>query len=818
MSTHATTISEVASLINSGKAILFAGAGFSSDTINIENIELPRASALARKICALGEFGEDDDLRYASQHYIKKNKSIEQLINLLKTTFTCKKTTPAQESIVAAPWRRIYTTNYDNAIEQAGLQTSKLVETVDISCSPHNYVKKSNLCIHLNGSTSSLTPDTLNTTFKLSAASYISADGFLNSPWSYQFKRDLDTCTALVFIGYSLYDIEIQKILYENSDLKRKTYFVTQIDPSEKSLSVLEDYGTVLPVGVDYFGEQIAGQVTTQLIDPDILSALERYEPSQASRTIRDKDVDGLILHGSTEQDLVDLSILTQQPVPYMIKRKELEILDRFLLANRHTVISSSFGNGKTLLLKEALPFLSTRGYDVYTIADPSGDFEGDIEKIRGNRKSVIIIDDYSHHPDLIKTIGLLQPENILTITSTRFHAHERLRDELKQHNFSYQELSIDELSIEEIEQLIAIFDNLGAWGDKAYMSRQQKISYVLQENDAQISLALLALFDSPQIKDRVKNLLNFFPDLSSSVHKSYRDTAFAIALIEVIGLQTTNSFISEIALNDEIYSDKLRSNESFKQLFKPASGGVQTRSSLFCMSLIKNHFPSTYIKEQLLRIAQKYGRLDKKSQEENEAFRSLVKFSFIERLLPDANKKSNIRDYYEKLKTNVDWLKSDPHFWLQYAMAHIPFKEYEKAQQYIDQSYALAKKKLNYHTNHHDTQQGRLYLLMALEPATLSRAPELFSKGHQLFCKIDNDIFKFRQLGLYSEYYDICYSKISKRHQTEFEHACKRMATDAERLINELSDTTFNTPFMLRALERLNKTIALIKDFRKVK
>lgn len=818
MSSHETTIKDIANLINSGKAILFAGAGFSSDTINIEDSELPRASALARKICALGEFGEDDDLRYASQHYIKKNKSIEQLINLLKTTFTCKKTTSSQESIVKAPWRRIYTTNYDNAIEQAGLASSKLIETVDISCPPQNYVKKSNLCIHLNGSISSLTPENLNTTFKLSAASYISADGFLNSPWSYQFKRDLDTCTALVFIGYSLYDIEIQKILYENADLKRKTYFVTQINPSEKSLSILEDYGMVLPIGVDFFGEQVAKKIVTDAIDPELLSALERYEPTQTSRTIRDRDVDGLILHGSSEQDLVDLSILTHQPVPYLIKRKELEILDRFLTANRHTVISSSFGNGKTLLLKEALPYLSTRGYDVFTIADPSGDFEGDIEKIRGNRKSVIIIDDYAHHPELIKTIGILQPENVLTITSTRPHSHDRLRDELKKHNFTYQELSIDELSIEEIEQLIAIFDNLGAWGDRAYMSRQQKVTHIQQDNDSQISLALLALFDSPQIRDRVKSLLNFYSDLNDPLHKCYRDTAFAIALIEVIGLQTTNSFISEIALNDEIYSDKLRNNESFKQLFKPASGRVQTRSSLFCMSLIKNHFPATYIKEQLLRIAEKYGNLDKKSQEENEAFRSLVKFSFIERLLPDANKKSNLRDYYERLKTNVDWLKSDPHFWLQYAMAHMPFKEYEKAQQYIDQSYALAKRKLNYHTNHHDTQQGRLFLLMALEPANHSRAPEYFSKGHKLFCKIDNDIYKFRQLGLYSEYYDICYSRISKRHQTEFEHACKRMATDAERLMKELSDTTFNTPYMIRALQRLNNTISAMKESRLAK
>ncbi|MBC3436044.1 SIR2 family protein [Pseudomonas sp. BW16M2] len=804
-------VSELATHINSGKAILFTGAGFSSTSINIQNDDLPRATELARKICELGKFEIDDDLRYASEYYLDKDLGKEALIDLLKTTFTCRETTPAQQAIAAANWRRIYTTNYDNTLEQAALANSKLLETVDISRSPKEFTKNAKTCIHLNGAITKLTPSTLENQFKLSTSSYVSPDSFLSSPWHFQFKRDLDTCSALVFIGYSLYDIEIQKILYENRHLVEKTYFITQKNPSSKSTFTLKKYGQILAIGVEEFGNLLAPLLCSEeRSTTENLSAIRAYEPTESDTPIRDRDVESLILYGDTTQAAVDRYILRDPDVPFLVNRKELEIVERFTQAKRHTVLIGTFGNGKSLLLQQIAPYLFTKGYDVYFLSDPDGDFSQDIEIIRGGKKSVVLIDDYPHHIDLIKTIGHLHPENVHIITTARIYAHEYLRNKLKDYSFSYQELSIDQLSEQETTELIEIIDNLGAWGDKAYYSQQQKFSFLANDNDSQISLTLLSLFNSDQIKKRVAALLNFFGDGQTPQEQLYKDTAFAIALIEIIGLQTSNSLISEIALNDEIYSDALRQNESFQQLFRLSDSGVRSKSSLFSMALIRNHFLPSYTVPQLLRIAKKYGAMDNKNQFENEAFRSVVKFSFIERLLPDANKKSNIRDYYERLKNNVDWLKSDPHFWLQYAMAQIPFKEYAKAQQYIDQSYALAKKKINYHTNHHDTQQGRLYLLIALEPKT--DAPhEYFSKAHKLFCKIDNDIYKFRQVIRYTDYYETCYTKIAKRYQTEFEHACKRMVNDIDQLIKDRSDSSFNAPVLIRTREQLSKVLDAI-------
>lgn len=798
---YSQALEAIASSIASGKAVLFTGAGFSADALNIKNSTPPRAFELAKEICKLGNFDLDEDLRFAADFYLENhNKSL--LIDLLRDTYTVKQTSPSQDLIMAANWRRFYTTNYDNVMELGALKSNKRLDSIDLTARPDQHSKTSNLCIHINGSINSLTPESIEQGFKLSTSSYISSDDFIHSPWYYQFKRDLEISTAIVFIGYSMYDIDIQKILFNNKYLKEKTYFITQENPTAKNLFTLNKFGHVLPIGAEGFAKYI--EVTelnqTQIPSDQSLVFFDTYTTDGGEYTIQDRDVENLIYHGEIKKKAIDYNITSAPSISAIVKRKELETIHRFLEAKRNTIISSTFGNGKSILSRELMPFLQVRGFDVYSILDQDADFVDDLEIIREtNTKSVLVIDDYHNHIELLRYIGTHKPENIFVVATTRLHTHERLRLDLRNSGFTYQELSADHLSNDEVEEFIDIIDNIGGWGEKAGLNQVQKREFLFNDNDAQISLALLTLFNSPQIKHRIDTLMSF---CSSAETQHYRDTVFSICVIEIMGLPSTNSFISEIALNDDIYEDSLRQNESFNQLFKISSRGIASKSSLFCLSLIKHHFSSTYIISQLLKIVKKYGERDGKVREETEVFRSLVKFSFIERLLPDTNKKTAIKRYYENLKTNVRWLKSDPHFWLQYAMAHIPSREYSKAQQYMDQSYALAKKKVNYHTNHHDTQQGRLYLLQALEPSNALTAHDLFAKAHSLFTKIDNDIYKFRQIDKYKDYYDTCYENLAKRYKSDFEHACKKMLKDITKLTN--TENNYNAPTIIRVKNRL--------------
>ncbi|WP_435868365.1 hypothetical protein, partial [Escherichia coli] len=71
-------------------------------------------------------------------------------------------------------------------------------------------------------------PEDLTSKIKLSDSSYLSPDSFVNSDWYYHFKKDLETASAIVFMGYSMYDMDVKKFLFENPELQEKTYFVVR--------------------------------------------------------------------------------------------------------------------------------------------------------------------------------------------------------------------------------------------------------------------------------------------------------------------------------------------------------------------------------------------------------------------------------------------------------------------------------------------------------------------------------------------------------------------------------------------------------------
>lgn len=283
-------------------------------------------------------------------------------------------------------------------------------------------------------------------------------------------------------------------------------------------------------------------------------------------------------------------------------------------------------------------------------------------------------------------------------------------------------------------------------------------------------------LFNSPYIVDKVKQITNvLFSNLK------YKDTVFGIALIETVGLKAKSSLISELSLNNEIYDGKLTSNPSFRELFKIESNVASSKSSLFSLSLIKNYFSANYIVEQLLLIAKHLNSEGGRSYEENRVFKELLKFSFIERLLPEQNRKNNLSKYYENLKISAPWLKTSPHFWVQFGMSRLPYKDFKKAQDYFDQAYSFAKTKSDYHTENIDTQQARLYILQCLEANDPVESVKYFQAADDLLNSLNDDVYKFRQVIKYKDVYINNFVKFSNKQKVAFEHSCKNFHSAVE-------------------------------------
>lgn len=106
-----------------GQAVLFAGAGFSYGAKN-KNGEVPSATRLKKAL--LKDMGMSEDLEYGLEmiaDFYKKKKSATELVNKLREQYNILSVAEHHKKIMGLQWKRAYTTNYDQVIERASIES-----------------------------------------------------------------------------------------------------------------------------------------------------------------------------------------------------------------------------------------------------------------------------------------------------------------------------------------------------------------------------------------------------------------------------------------------------------------------------------------------------------------------------------------------------------------------------------------------------------------------------------------------------------------------------------------------------------------------
>jgi hypothetical protein len=793
-------ISDMLSKISTGNTILFTGAGFSSNTLNMLNKETPKAKELANLIGKLGEFDDEDDLKFATNFYIK-NYDEQKLIDLLKDQFTLKNVNEEHEKICSIKWRKIYTTNYDNSIKLACNKNSISVDCITLEENPAHYYKKKNICVHINGNIDSLKTEFIPTSFKLSTASYLSADSFINSSWYYYFKKDLEQASAIIFVGYSMYDIDIQKILFEESEtFKKKTFFITSEKASEKAKFELSEFGKVYPIGLKNFANEIEHNLPKKDLEEFYLeSFLEIKKEDINDLEIDDDKINDFLLHGNLDYKFIIDAQNHKQKLPYIVNRKLIEESINILKENNNLIILSDFGNGKTIFLKQLSAELILNGKIVYRLIDLDSDYIKDIEKIMSlNREIYLFIDNYENCIDLVNFILGIEYKNIKFVTSIRTSNHLHSLSKIKKSN-CFTELHIDILNDLEIEELSEIIENAALWDKKAGYSIDKKKQIIKEVNHSQISHTLLNIFNAPQIQGRIKSLLD---ELFKKIEN--KDTILAICILEILDLPLTFSNISEVSLSKNIYNTNFINNQKFNQIFPSSRGEIHSKSSLYARNLLKNHFTANYIIDRLLSIIDKFQNKRDDGYFGNKVYLNLLRFSFIERVLPQKDRTFMLTKYYEQLKVRINNLSNTPHYWLQYAMARISIDDFDKAQNYLQTAYAKAGE--GYDTSYIDVQNARLEIIFSLKEKDENTSIRHLENAHNLLYKLDDTNHKYRQVERYKEYFDEKYLLLSEKNKNKFINLVKNMLKNFE----SLSTLGYNTETnrIIHAFENLNYII----------
>jgi hypothetical protein len=237
-----------------GESVLFLGAGFSLGATNSRAEPFESGAQFASRLALAMKLPLSTELPDAAEAFMERRGTAALAKEILQS-FRATSVAKHHSSIASVPWRRVYSTNYDNVFELASGKSTRPFRAVTLSDRPGDFEQQEPICVHFNGYVERVT-SSLGDELKLTDASYISAS-IEASPWSSVFRLDLAMAKSVFFVGYSLVDLDIARILASTEPLQEKTFFIVGPNPSPRTENRAVRYGTLQRFDSAWFGKQL---------------------------------------------------------------------------------------------------------------------------------------------------------------------------------------------------------------------------------------------------------------------------------------------------------------------------------------------------------------------------------------------------------------------------------------------------------------------------------------------------------------------------------------------------------------------------------
>lgn len=751
--------------ILNGNVMLFCGSGFSYGAKNLSDTEVGSTKELI--VFLQKELNlEDEEIDFLSEFYIEKFGE-ERLIQFLKNQYKVKEIGDEHEYIANLPWKRIYTTNYDNILEKA---TNYKKDPLVLSDEPYKYKDLSAYIIHLNGSIHKLEKSILESEFKLTQSSYLS-DSFSNSKWASIFKMDLNNVKAVVFIGYSLrYDLDLKKILFQdNEEFKDKIFFVNGETKNERDKFIIKKFGQNTQLTLQEFTLKLK-QFSKTYEKPHYykkpLYSLEEIKYDE-KREVKEKNIIDLLFYGECKKEYAFDS-------NYIFPRKVVDEITNNIFKERNTktkfhIIHSEFGNGKTIVL-EKLKFKLCDSYKVFELKKIDKEFYNDIETIiKEDGTKIIIIDNIGNNLDFFKIFERFNLEGIIFILSIRTNIIEILLTELEKARIELEEFKlydINKLEKQEINSIISYFDKNNMWGFETKKTKEEKYNLLNKVCERQINYFLLKILEESSVgkklEDLTKNILN---------DKNLEKVFLMVLLDNSLALNlSANELVRILQIENLLYQLKL--NKNFGELINLEKNKIKIQSSIITEYILKQE--KLRLKNKMIDLMiEVMKKIDNSNNREyNNVKYQLISFTNFQIIIKNADTKDYIR-YYEEIK-NLNYCKINPYFLIQYANVKMSNNEYEAANIYLNNAESLGETKDLYQL---DSCRARYILEEAMFNKRKEDILGTFQRAHNLLFKNRNMItkwnFPLKQTKLYEKYWYQFKNDMSENDKAMFLYSC---------------------------------------------
>jgi uncharacterized protein YktA (UPF0223 family) len=657
----------------------------------------------------------------------------------------------------------------------------------------HLAPKSDPLCIHLNGYIDHLNRHTIWDSFKLTDTSYATAS-LEKSEWAVLFRQDIRFARSVFFVGYSLFDLDIKRILRATADLTEKTFFILYDKVDLVTEARAARYGHVLKIGTVGLADAIENGGYATRPTPTTLRigrSIVEYEPPTHVRSPSDREFLDLIMLGEFNPALPPTDVGTRNL--YNCERTLTTELVKRLDAGqvRLAALHSEIANGKTISLALIAKAAAARGWRVFCASELTEHAEREflsVAELPG--KILVLVDDYGDWLSELKGITSIAGDRFAMVVTARSNSHDFAVDELEQalSQLPFEEQDLTTLNDDELHWWVETLDTYGLWGTIAGESKERKTRFLADDCDRQIQGILLKLFDSPVIRDRLT-------EAASAIREEPQAEKIAITTFALIILnqRPTVDTITDFWGVDAFTRESVQRNEGIGSFIDISRSSVRVRSTAAAEYLLNHFWQADEVVSVLLEIASAADRFYRISIKYEQLFRTMMRFSSIQSILPEKGRRDAVIYYYENLK-RIDRCKRYPLFWLQYAIGALVIGDLMRASRYFETAYSLAEER-RWDTFQIDNHYARYLLVRAATEAPFDEAMELFRQARTLINRQIKDErlhYPFRVASTYQDFFDRFQSQFSDGELNEISQAAETVAERIEQLPSDRASNKY--------------------------
>ena len=761
-----------------GNAILFVGSGFSCGARKNNKERIKNAEEFSAQL-SKELYGKDEKLslsEVASDYYNKYGP--QKLRSLVIQEFNAVETTEEQRGVCSLNWRRIYTTNYDNVVEQSCSANSKTISAVtpDQSSSHQNGL----ICVHFNGYIESLSPGKeLLSQLRLSEESYLSRT-IVEDEWFIQFRTDVDLSKAVVFIGFSVpqNDIEISRLLFTNQGTREKCVFIVGKNASDRDIRRLERFGTVYPIETCGFWDKAKTIVPLFQNDdnhPHIGWALKQFVLPTQSPVVTGLDIEDLFFRSIVKNNKITTP-------GYLIHRaEETTVVNEIKQGADVVLLSSDIADGKSILALQIITDVIQDGGAAFLLHSFNEMLPNELNELGAIKKRVIVfIDNFvDYYEDLIGLIKT-KTENITFLLTMDGFAYDsyygRIKNDFSNMNYYHHVCSLlDENGIEQVCQRL---DTIAGWGTRQGESHNAKKGFLTGRNcNAKLSAIILALYDNPQIGKKIKA-----PYLQLSNDKNVQQLVIAVFILSLIRIRANQ--IYEIITSS--FGPKVldAAPAEIRYYLDPTTIELKGSCTSIAWFILRSENPLTIV-DVLCKLV-RYLHESKRYEKTREA---LITFGKLQRIFSDSNRFAALLGYYSRLQLS---LNNDPLFWLQFAICRNAMKDYDNAERYFAAAYSLAAQNRSFNTFQLDNAHASFLLDRSLNLSSAEAISDFFEAHSNVEKELQSHesrymYYPYRTAKRYLPFYKKHYRHLIPEHQNRFITCCRYVLDHVERIPDDV-------------------------------